>query len=560
MRTLLLLLLVPALALAGPSKKKAEAEPLDELIDESKAEWLKRLKAAKPGADCSKLITPDTRFDLTQADPTPAEVKKDLPAYVTMARCAEKEKFFVLLLDIAQLIHKAAPKDSHPEFAVRALIGLNLLKEVDELLPQALAEFPTDADLVLSAAKLKCRQRDWTACDQYASQAMTLAEKKKDPKEKDAIVSRASKYQARVALHKGDFTMLELNTLLVSLNEDMDPSATKALEDSLVAAKTYLLVVEPEFTSHLALGVYHLTGKVDALPPPVKVVLTNIGEDRQVRVEASVAGVTSTATKTVPLRAGKEAAIELTPPLLPSFDPSTVRATKTGSLELKVTSIGTDGKEVTVLQESRELALEPRDFLPMSAAIDKEKRVKKFSYVGAWVTPNAKAVDAFLTDAKKSAPGASFSGEQSATVPQVKALFEALKAKGVSYVMDPNVMSGMGFGQRTRLPSEVLTSTNAQCLEGTLLYASLFEAIGLKPVVVFIPGHAFVGWRGSKGDGENGEKTVFFLETTMTHGAEFEQAIRMGKREYENADEDNEATVLILDALRKQGITPQPYD
>ena len=186
--------------------------------------------------------------------------------------------------------------------------------------------------------------------------------------------------------------MLELNTLLVSLNEDMDPSATKALEDSLVAAKTYLLVVEPEFTSHLALGVYHLTGKVDALPPPVKVVLTNIGDDSQVRVEASVAGVTSTATKTVPLRAGKEAAIELTPPLLPSFDPSTVRATKTGSLELKVTSIGTDGKEVTVLQESRELALEPRDFLPMSAAIDKEKRVKKFSDVGAWVTPNAKAV------------------------------------------------------------------------------------------------------------------------------------------------------------------------
>lgn len=559
MRTSLwLLAVVPLVALAGP-KKKEPAEPLDALVDESKAQWLERVKGAKAGKDCASLITADTRFDLTQADPTPAEVKKDLKAYVTLARCAEKEKFFVLMVNLAELITKAAPKDPHPELWARALLGLGLNKDAWELIEKATEQFPNDADLALAAAKAKCRSREWDACDTWAQKATSLTEKLKSPEEKSAITSRASKYQARVALHKGDLDMLELNTLLVSLSDDVDPSATKALEDSMVAAKTYRLVVEPEFTSHLALGVYHLTGKIDALQAPVRVYLTNIGDDRTVRVEASIVGITSNATKTLPLRKGKEALVELTPALLPNFDPTSVRATKTVSLELKVTSIGGDGKDQLVLQESRELSLEPRDFLPMSAAIDKEKRVKKFSYVGAWVTPNAKAIDTFLTEAKKSAPGASFSGEQSATMPQVKALFETLKAHGVSYVMDPNVMSGLGFGQRTRLPSEVLASTNAQCLEGTLLYASLFEAIGLKPIIIFIPGHAFVGWHGSKDDGVD-EKTYFFLETTMTHGAEFDAAVLMGKREFKRADDDNEATVLVLDQLRKQGITPQPFD
>jgi hypothetical protein len=125
--------------------------------------------------------------------------------------------------------------------------------------------------------------------------------------------------------------------------------------------------------------------------------------------------------------------------------------------------------------------------------------------------------------------------------------------------MDPNVMSGMGLGQRTRLPTEVLASTNAQCLEGTLLYASLMEAIGLKPAIIIIPGHAFVAWHAGPKDGLS-EKSYYFLETTMTHAAEFKDALVMAKKEFVQADADDTATVLSLVELRERGVTPQPFD
>jgi hypothetical protein len=185
----------------------------------------------------------------------------------------------------------------------------------------------------------------------------------------------------------------------------------------------------------------------------------------------------------------------------------------------------------------------------------------------AWITPNAREVDSFLAQAKlrvadPSAPKA-FTGEQRATVPQVRALFEELKAHGVTYVMDPNVFDPHGAVQRTRLPAEVLASTNAQCLEGTLLYATLFEAIGIQPVLVFVPGHAFIAWKPSKYD--QVKTPLLFLETTLTGGAAtFEQAVQSATAHFA---EDYQAkhfdlgTAALVDvhALRAKGYTAQPY-
>ncbi|MFO0594578.1 MAG: hypothetical protein U0228_04720 [Myxococcaceae bacterium] len=553
-----LLVVSSSLSIAKPPKKgKGPPPPAIEAADDAaKAGWNKRLKLSSKGK-CEDLINPTARFDLTRADPTLDEVKADAAAYLALARCAEKQKYYVLEADLAALIAKADKKNPHLELFVRALLGLGANDDAIELLNKALEGFPDDPDLHLSGAKAYCRIRNWEKCKEYATKADELSAKMPD-KDKEAVSGRAHKYLSRVYLHTGEFDLIELSTLMMELNNS-DKEAIEGLEQALVPAKTWKLVVEPEYATHVALGVYHLTGKLEGLNAPVKVVLTNLGDDRQVRVEAGLSGITSTATKTVSLRKGKEAVVELTPPLLANFDATSVRATKNVSLELKVTSIGSDAKESVVLQETREVSVEPRDFLPMSAAVDKEKRVKRFSYVGAWVTPNAKAVEAFLTKAKANAPGETFSGEQSATLPQVKALFDTLKAEGVSYVMDPNVMSGLGFGQRTRLPSEVLASTNAQCLEGSLLYASLLESIGLQPEIIFVPGHAFVGWKASAKDGVSAT-THFFLETTMTHDGEYEQALLVAKKEFEEADSQNEVTVLPIGALRKNGVTPQPFE
>jgi len=185
--------------------------------------------------------------------------------------------------------------------------------------------------------------------------------------------------------------------------------------------------------------------------------------------------------------------------------------------------------------------------------------------MGAWITPNARAVEQFLSTSKTRAPGGKFVGHYGPSVPQVRAMFDELKASGVSYVLDPTVSSEVGIIQRTRLPSEVLASHNAQCLEGSLLFATLMEAIGLSPFVVHVPGHAFVGWTPTSGDNAS-PGSVYYLETTRVGGnSTFEEAMRVatdrvGKEEAAGNFKNSRAFVVQVRDMRTAGVTPQPYE
>ncbi len=215
-----------------------------------------------------------------------------------------------------------------------------------------------------------------------------------------------------------------------------------------------------------------------------------------------------------------------------------------------------------VYEQTLPVSLEPADYLPTIAFDGADSAHRTPWFYAAWITPNAKAVDAFLAKAKARAPKATFSGEQADTLPQVKAIYDELQAEGMSYVMDPEMLANEGFGQRTRLPTEVLQTTNAQCLEGALLYASLLEAIGLQPVIVRIPGHAFVGWKPSAKDARKSKLAhgMYFLETTATHTAKFDQAVSYALHNFDDHFKKKDASVVDVASLRKAGITPQPSE
>src|SRR5262245_18830130 len=92
-------------------------------------------------------------------------------------------------------------------------------------------------------------------------------------------------------------------------------------------------------------------------------------------------------------------------------------------------------------------------------------------------------------------------------------------------------------------------------LEGALLYATLLESIGIEPVLVFIPGHAFVAWKPSPADGTREPR--FYLETTMTGSAyTFEDAKQVATRTFrkiaaERHFEIGDAGLIDITALRK---------
>jgi hypothetical protein len=114
---------------------------------------------------------------------------------------------------------------------------------------------------------------------------------------------------------------------------------------------------------------------------------------------------------------------------------------------------------------------------------------------------------------------------------QAKALYDAVRDQGLIY--DNNAMifhkNDREYTQRVRLPGEVLKSKFANCLDGSVLFASLLSACDLHPVILFIPGHAIVGWKTRGASNAPCE----FLDTSALSTFDFAQACAKGQEYYE---------------------------
>jgi hypothetical protein len=146
-------------------------------------------------------------------------------------------------------------------------------------------------------------------------------------------------------------------------------------------------------------------------------------------------------------------------------------------------------------------------------------------YFGAFVTPNAPDLMRFLRTGAQHHPEGrlvGYQGDEDAITPQVKALYDALKDEGnITYVNSLIDFSPeQGFSsQRVRLPRESLETHQANCIDGTVLFASLLEGISLNPAIVIVPGHAFLAWETWRNSGE-----WKYVETTMIGSHAFDQA------------------------------------
>jgi hypothetical protein len=150
-------------------------------------------------------------------------------------------------------------------------------------------------------------------------------------------------------------------------------------------------------------------------------------------------------------------------------------------------------------------------------------------YLAAWVTPNRPEIMALLRRAAEIHPDRQIVGYQvdaAGVEAQVRAVFDALKDAEITYVN-----SVLAFGategtymQRVRLPRESLEQKSANCIDGTLLMASLLEAASLNPGLVLVPGHAFLAWETQQEGGE-----WDYLETTMIGSYDFDAAQRSGR-------------------------------
>lgn len=137
-------------------------------------------------------------------------------------------------------------------------------------------------------------------------------------------------------------------------------------------------------------------------------------------------------------------------------------------------------------------------------------------FFAAYVNEEHPMIDKLLREALNTRLVNRFLGYQSRSEAQVDkqvyALWNVLQKRNFKYssVSNTSLSSNVVYAQRVRTLDDALASSQINCVDGSVLFASLLRAINIDPILVRTPGHMFVGYYT---DSKHTRKT--FLETTM---------------------------------------------
>jgi len=146
----------------------------------------------------------------------------------------------------------------------------------------------------------------------------------------------------------------------------------------------------------------------------------------------------------------------------------------------------------------------------------------------AYVNEDHPIVDEILRDALETGIVDSFdgyqSGEESRVYEQVYAIWRVLQQRGIRYSSitrtaneDPNISS-----QHVRLIDQSIKLKQANCVDGTVLFASILRKIDIAPFLVMVPGHMFLGFYL-----DEAQEIPTFLETTLLGSVKPAQSARL---------------------------------
>lgn len=186
-------------------------------------------------------------------------------------------------------------------------------------------------------------------------------------------------------------------------------------------------------------------------------------------------------------------------------------ATVTIALDIDGRSIGTSTERVTVH------SVNDCPFAIVVADASGTQRAHATWWMfAAYVNENHPYNDQIRKEALQSKIVSAFTGYQSndpqEVVRQVYAIWHVLQRRGLKY-SSITTTSGAGTAvraQQVRFIDQSVDGAQANCVDGSVLFASLMREIGIDPVLVLVPGHMFVGFYT---DPEH--RQIMFLETTM---------------------------------------------
>jgi len=223
-----------------------------------------------------------------------------------------------------------------------------------------------------------------------------------------------------------------------------------------------------------------------------------------------------------------------------------------------------------------------------------EEESTDVSYMfAAYVNEQHPFVDKVLREALNGGIVDSFAGYQSGdpaqVYRQVYALWDALTERDVRYsnITTSAAETDAVYSQHVRLIDESINNAQANCVDGSVLIASLLRKIDIEPCLVFVPGHCYLAFYldaehtklvglettviGSTADptgtGIDGvENIVDDEEAQKPSWGTFVGAIAYGNddlaknAEKFNSNEDPNYQLIPIAAARKLGILPIAFD
>lgn len=139
-------------------------------------------------------------------------------------------------------------------------------------------------------------------------------------------------------------------------------------------------------------------------------------------------------------------------------------------------------------------------------------------FFAAYVNEENPMIDKILREALDTKivnrfPGYQITAKDKNTVDrQVYALWNVLQKRNFRYssVSYTSLSSNIAYSQRVRTFNDALESSQINCVDGSVLFASLMRAINIQPLLIRVPGHMFVGYYT-----DAAHTSMDFLETTM---------------------------------------------
>jgi len=183
------------------------------------------------------------------------------------------------------------------------------------------------------------------------------------------------------------------------------------------------------------------------------------------------------------------------------------------------------------------------------------------SAIAGYVNENHPWIDAILREAKDTGICTQFIGYQGGEEqiwPQVSAIWTALQRRGLSYSSISTTTKSEGHAfQHVRFLEQSISSTQANCLDGSVLLCSVLRKIGLNTGIMLVPGHAYVCIV------DESNKSFFCgIETTAIGGSDLRRAVNIANNEgeYPLSKITEKYTYIDITKVRESHRNPIAFD